>query len=69
VPVLQLVAKRDVAVRDATLRSSHAYAERLERLELTSGHWAPLSRPGQVAEATLRFVRSVEHGGTGPTPV
>jgi pimeloyl-ACP methyl ester carboxylesterase len=68
VPVLQLVAKRDAAVRDAALRSSDAYAERLERLELTSGHWAPLSRPGEVAEATLRFVRSVEGGPTGPAP-
>ena len=68
VPVLQLVAKRDVAVRDATLRSSDAYAERLERLELTSGHWAPLSRPGEVAEATLRFVRSVEGGPSRPAP-
>ena len=68
VPVLQLVAKRDAAIRDATLRSSDAYAERLERLELTSGHWAPLSRPGQVAEATLRFLRSVEGGSPRPAP-
>ncbi len=59
VPVLQLVPTKDVAIREATLRESERWADRLERVEVPYGHWLPLSHPEVVADEVRRFVSSV----------
>jgi pimeloyl-ACP methyl ester carboxylesterase len=59
IPVLQLVATEDVAIRPANLDESARWATRLERREIPYGHWVPLSHPGVVAEETTRFIRSL----------
>ena len=59
VPVIQLVPTRDVAVREAALRASEPYAERLERQEVPYGHWVALSHPEVVADAVRGFTARV----------
>ena len=59
VPVLQLVATEDPAIRPANLDESARWAENLERREVPYGHWVPLSHPEVVAEETASFIRSV----------
>ena len=59
IPVLQLVATKDPAIRPANLDESARWAENLERREVPYGHWVPLSHPEVVAEETARFIRSV----------
>jgi pimeloyl-ACP methyl ester carboxylesterase len=59
IPVLQLVATKDPAIRPANLDESARWAENLERREVPYGHWVPLSRPEVVAEETARFISSV----------
>ena len=63
VPVLQLVPTRDVAVREAALRASEPWAERLERQEVPYGHWVALSRPQVVADAVRSFTARVGSSG------
>ena len=58
IPVLQLVATKDPAIRPANLDESARWAENLERRELPYGHWVPLSHPEVVAEETARFIRA-----------
>jgi pimeloyl-ACP methyl ester carboxylesterase len=55
VPVLQLVPLRDVAIREAAVRSAEPWAERLERQDVPYGHWVVLSHPEVVADAVRAF--------------
>ena len=59
VPVLQLVATEDRAVRPASLDESARWADNLTRRDIPYGHWVPLSHPDVVAEETARFIRSL----------
>ena len=59
VPVLQLVATRDVAIRDAAVRCSEPYVDRLERREVPHGHWVALSHPEVVADAVRALTAKV----------
>ncbi len=59
VPVLQLVLTRDVAVREAAVRCSEPYVDRLERREVPHGHWVALSHPEVVADAVRGFAAKV----------
>jgi pimeloyl-ACP methyl ester carboxylesterase len=59
IPVLQLIAKKDPAIRPANLDESARWTENLEQREVPYGHWVPLSHPEVVAEETARFIRSV----------
>jgi pimeloyl-ACP methyl ester carboxylesterase len=59
VPVLQLVPTRDVAVREAAVRSAEAWAERRERIDVPHGHWVALSHPEVVADAVRAFTARV----------
>jgi pimeloyl-ACP methyl ester carboxylesterase len=63
VPVLQLVATQDRAIRPATLRAADRWVEQLERRELRFGHWVPLTRPDLVAGEAAAFIR---RAGTPP---
>ena len=65
VPVLQLVATRDRAIRPVGLREADRWVERLERRELAYGHWVPLARPDLVAAETAAFIR---RAATPPGP-
>jgi pimeloyl-ACP methyl ester carboxylesterase len=57
VPVCQLVLLRDAFVRPPMLASAEPYTEHLTRRELDSGHWAPRTRPGQVAAVARRMAQ------------
>ncbi len=59
VPVLQLVLTRDVAIRDAAVRCSEQWVDRLERVEVPYGHWVALSHPEVVADAVRGFTARV----------
>ena len=59
IPVLQLVATEDTAIRPASLGESARWTENLSRREVPYGHWVPLSHPEVVAEETASFIRSV----------
>jgi pimeloyl-ACP methyl ester carboxylesterase len=52
VPVRQIVLTRDAFVRPPMLASAEPYCARLTRRELDCGHWAPRTRPRQVAAMT-----------------
>ena len=65
VPVLQLVPTRDVAVREAAVRSAERWAERRERQDVPYGHWVALSHPEVVADAVRAFTAKVDRGESG----
>ncbi|MGH3494137.1 MAG: alpha/beta fold hydrolase [Sciscionella sp.] len=62
VPVQQLVLARDAFVRPAVIASADPYCDRLWRRELDSDHWAPRSRPGEVASLTEEFLVHIDRG-------
>lgn len=62
VPVLQLVATRDVAIRRTALDASRGWVDSLEQRELPHGHWVALSHPDVVARETARFIEAHEPG-------
>lgn len=60
VPVLQIVPTRDVAVREAAVRSAEPWAQRRDRLDVPYGHWVALSHPEVVADAVRAFTARVD---------
>jgi pimeloyl-ACP methyl ester carboxylesterase len=62
-PVQLLVLRHDPFISPHLFDDLTRWAPRLTRYELDAGHWAPRSRPAQVAERIATFARA--NPGTG----
>jgi NAD(P)-dependent dehydrogenase (short-subunit alcohol dehydrogenase family)/pimeloyl-ACP methyl ester carboxylesterase len=65
-PVQLITAQRDPFLSERLYDDLERWVPRLTRRTLPAGHWAPRTRPDQLAAWITQFVASVEDGGSGP---